>query len=154
MLLILLTGTALFSTQGQTKPSATKKPPTKGSAPATAKTATPAKTITTPSGLQYKDLVEGTGVTPKVGDVVVVHYTGRFTNGKVFDTSVGKRPFEFALGRSQVIKGWDEGVGSMKVGGKRKLIVPANLAYGSQGYPGVIPPNSTLVFMVQLLRIK
>ncbi len=109
---------------------------------------------TTPSGLQYRDMVVGKGPQPKVGDVVVVNYTGRFTNGKIFDTSVGKQPFKFRLGRGEVIKGWDEGVASMHVGGKRKLVIPANLAYGSTGYPGVIPPNSTLVFVVELLNVK
>ena len=110
--------------------------------------------ITTASGLKYVDRVVGKGPVPKQGDTVVVNYTGRFTSGKVFDTSVGKKPFEFALGRGQVIKGWDEGVGGMHVGGKRKLTVPPDLAYGSRGYPGVIPPNSTLIFDVELLKIK
>ncbi len=109
---------------------------------------------TTPSGLQYRDLVVGKGPLPKDGDTVVVNYTGTFTNGKVFDTSVGKQPFEFKLGRGNVIKGWDEGVASMHVGGKRKLVIPPDLAYGPGGYPGVIPPNSTLTFVVELLRIK
>jgi peptidylprolyl isomerase len=109
---------------------------------------------TTPSGLQYRDLVVGKGPLPKQGDTVVVNYTGRFTNGKVFDTSVGKKPFEFRLGRGEVIKGWDEGVASMHVGGKRKLVIPPDLAYGSAGYPGAIPPNSTLTFNVELLGIK
>jgi peptidylprolyl isomerase len=112
------------------------------------------KTTTTPSGLQYVDLVVGKGPQPKHGDTVVVNYTGTFTNGKVFDTSVGKKPFEFKLGRGEVIKGWDEGVASMHVGGKRKLVIPPDLAYGSGGYPGVIPPNSTLTFVVELLQIK
>ena len=121
---------------------------------ATSHTASAAKTVTTPSGLKYVDLLVGKGPTPKDGDTVLVHYTGRFTNGKVFDTSRGKPPFHFVLGRGQVIKGWDEGVASMHVGGKRKLIVPPALAYGAQGITDLIPPNSTLVFHVELLEIK
>jgi len=113
-----------------------------------------AQMTTTPSGLQYRDVVVGKGAQPKNGDTVVVNYTGRFTNGKVFDTSVGKQPFEFKLGRGEVIKGWDEGVASMHVGGKRKLVIPPALAYGAGGYPRVIPPNSTLTFDVELLNIK
>jgi peptidylprolyl isomerase len=109
---------------------------------------------TTPSGLKYRDMVVGKGPQPKAGDTVVVNYTGTFTNGKVFDTSVGKQPFEFKLGRGQVIQGWDGGVATMHVGGKRKLVIPPDLAYGPGGYPGVIPPNSTLTFVVELLKIK
>ena len=109
---------------------------------------------TTSSGLQYRDLVVGKGPQPKDGDTVVVNYTGTFTNGKVFDTSVGKQPFEFKLGRGNVIKGWDEGVATMHVGGKRKLVIPPDLAYGPGGLPGAIPPNSTLTFVVELLNIK
>jgi peptidylprolyl isomerase len=117
------------------------------------------KMTTTSSGLQYLDLVVGKGPLPKNGDTVVVNYTGTFTNGKVFDTSVGKQPFEFKLGHGDVIKGWDEGVASMHVGGKRKLVIPPDLAYGAGGYPNpaggwVIPPNSTLTFVVELLQIK
>jgi peptidylprolyl isomerase len=113
-----------------------------------------AQMTTTPSGLQYRDMVVGKGAQPKVGDTVVVNYTGTFASGKVFDTSVGKQPFKFTLGRGEVIKGWDEGVASMHVGGKRKLVIPPDLAYGAGGYPGVIPPNSTLTFVVELLSIK
>jgi peptidylprolyl isomerase len=112
------------------------------------------KMTTTPSGLEYADLVVGKGPQPKSGNTVVVNYTGTFRSGKVFDTSVGKQPFKFRLGRSQVIKGWDEGVATMHVGGKRKLVIPPDLAYGSGGYPGVIPPNSTLTFEVELLNIE
>ena len=108
----------------------------------------------TASGLGYVDLVEGTGAQPRTGDSVRVHYTGWLENGKKFDSSHDRRePLVFAVGRGQVIKGWDEGVGSMKVGGKRKLVIPANLGYGSQGAGGVIPPNATLIFEVELLGI-
>ena len=108
----------------------------------------------TASGLGYVDLVAGTGPQPKTGDSVRVHYTGWLENGKKFDSSHDRRePLVFAVGRGQVIKGWDEGVGSMKVGGKRKLVIPAGLGYGSQGAGGVIPPNATLIFEVELLGI-
>lgn len=111
--------------------------------------------ITTASGLKYVDLVAGTGAEAKKGDRVVVHYTGWLTDGKKFDSSVDRdEPFIFNLGAGEVIKGWDEGVSSMKIGGKRKLIIPANLGYGSRGAGGVIPPNATLVFEVELLNIE
>ena len=111
------------------------------------------KPKTTASGVQYWDITPGTGATAVSGKKVTVNYTGWLTNGKKFDTSVGKRPFQFKLGAGQVIQGWDDGVAGMKVGGKRQLRIPPNLAYGSQGAAGVIPPNATLVFDVELLAV-
>ncbi|HEX8493248.1 MAG TPA: FKBP-type peptidyl-prolyl cis-trans isomerase [Pyrinomonadaceae bacterium] len=112
------------------------------------------KEVTTASGLKYVDLVEGTGPTPQLGQTVVVHYTGTLQNGTKFDSSVDKnRPFSFPIGRGSVIKGWDEGLMTMKVGGKRKLIIPPKLGYGNQDQPN-IPANSTLIFDVEMLGIK
>ena len=112
--------------------------------------------VKTDSGLQYWDIVVGTGKIAKEGDGVRVHYTGWLDNGKKFDSSVDAgRPFRFVLGNGEVIKGWDEGVAGMKVGGKRQLHIPPDLGYGENGTPdGTIPPNSMLIFDVQLLSIQ
>jgi peptidylprolyl isomerase len=113
------------------------------------------KMITTPSGLKYIDTQVGTGATPKKGQIVRVHYTGKLANGQKFDSSVDRgEPFEFQIGTGQVIKGWDEGVLSMKVGGKRTLIIPSSLGYGARGVGGVIPPDAELHFDVELLGVK
>ena len=109
----------------------------------------------TDSGLEYVDTVVGSGDSPKKGQQVTVHYTGRLTNGKKFDSSVDRgQPFMFTIGIGQVIKGWDEGVMSMQVGGKRTLTIPPQLGYGARGAGSAIPPNATLVFDVELLGIK
>jgi peptidylprolyl isomerase len=113
------------------------------------------KTVTTASGLKYIDVVVGKGASPVVGKHVKVHYTGTLENGRKFDSSVDRnQPFTFIIGVGQVIPGWDEGVMSMKVGGKRKLIIPSNLGYGARGAGGVIPPNATLLFDVELLDVE
>ncbi len=114
------------------------------------------ETITTPSGLQYRDLVVGTGEAASAGRTAVVHYTGWLLDGTKFDSSVDRgTPFEFPLGAGRVIKGWDEGVATMNVGGKRELIIPPDLAYGAQGAAGgLIPANATLKFEVELLELK
>ena len=127
-------------------------------APATAQTSG-SKMTTTASGLKIEDTNVGTGASPKTGQTGVMHYTGWLyvngAKGQKFDSSVDrKEPFEFQIGRGMVIKGWDEGVASMKVGGKRTLIIPPELGYGARGAGGVIPPNATLMFDVELLAVK
>jgi len=113
-----------------------------------------AKTVTTASGLKYVDVKVGSGASPVKGKQVKVHYTGTLENGKKFDSSVDRNaPFTFVIGVGQVIPGWDEGVMSMKVGGKRKLIIPSKLGYGTRGAGADIPPNATLLFDVELLDV-
>lgn len=111
---------------------------------------------TTPSGLKYSDLVEGTGPTPQLGQTVAVHYTGKLVNGTEFDSSrkPGGKPLEFQLGTPKIIKGWNEGIATMKVGGRRTLTIPPTLGYGKEGNPPSIPPNATLIFDVELMGIK
>ena len=117
------------------------------------------KMTVTPSGLEITDTVVGTGDSPKTGQICVMHYTGWLrengAKGKKFDSSLDRgKPFEFPIGMGRVIKGWDEGVATMKVGGKRTLIIPPALGYGARGAGGVIPPNATLMFDVELLAVK
>lgn len=157
---IAIAGVAYLMTQNSTPP-----PPVPPATPP----ATPTTTFTPPapvsvdangiatmaSGLKYKDIVEGTGESPNPGKFVTVHYTGTLTNGKKFDSSLDRgQPYTFVIGKGKVIKGWDEGVMTMKVGGKRKLIIPPDLGYGSRGSGPDIPPNATLLFEVQLLGIR
>jgi peptidylprolyl isomerase len=125
--------------------------------PAAAQTS--GSTMTTPSGLKIQDTKVGTGATPKAGQTCVMHYTGWLyengAKGQKFDSSHDRgQPFEFPIGQGRVIKGWDEGVATMKVGGKRTLIIPPELGYGARGAGGVIPPNATLMFEVELLAVK
>jgi len=119
----------------------------------------PGTTMTTPSGLQITDITIGTGATPRPGQMCTVHYTGWLyengAKGKKFDSSLDRgQPFTFKIAAQQVIRGWDEGVATMKVGGKRTLIIPPNLGYGARGAGGVIPGNATLIFEVELLGVK
>jgi FKBP-type peptidyl-prolyl cis-trans isomerase FkpA len=123
-------------------------------APVVAEGASGPQQVTTASGLKYEDLKVGTGDTADAGKIVSVHYTGWLTSGTKFDSSKDRgQPFEFPLGGGRVIKGWDEGVRGMKVGGVRKLTIPPELGYGARGAGGVIPPNATLVFEVELLKV-
>ena len=153
VLLLMLVAVSLI---GQTAPKATPKKSVPAAPPNTnAPTKVTGDGVKTESGLQYWDIRVGTGAVAKNGDHVKVHYTGWLTTGKKFDSSVdAHQPFDFTIGAGDVIKGWDEGVTGMKVGGKRQLRIPPDLAYGAQGYSGVIPPNATLIFDIQLLSTK
>lgn len=114
-----------------------------------------ANAVTTSSGLKYVEIIEGTGATPQAGQTVEVHYIGTLQDGTKFDSSRDRNtPFTFKIATGQVIKGWDEGVITMKVGGRRQLIIPSELGYGARGAGGVIPPNATLIFDVELLGVK
>ncbi len=145
---LILASTIVWSQTATKKPTAAARPHAIGP---TKVTGTGTKTA---SGLQYWDIKVGTGQEAKKGDHVKVHYTGWLTTGKKFDSSVGGKPFEFRIGNGDVIKGWEEGVTGMKIGGKRQLRIPPDLAYGKEGYPGAIPANATLVFDIQLLGIS
>jgi peptidylprolyl isomerase len=123
--------------------------------PQTSETKKMSEVVTTPSGLKYEVITAGTGATPKAGQTVIVHYTGTLDDGTKFDSSRDRNePFKFKLGAGQVIKGWDEGLATMKVGDRRNLILPPELGYGARGAGGVIPPNATLIFDVELLGIQ
>ena len=147
VLFLFVTGVAIAACSDKdTKTSGEAKPAAVASAPAGA--------VTTPSGLSYVDLVVGNGPQPMSGKTVKVHYTGWLENGTKFDSSVDRgEPFVFTIGAGEVIPGWDEGVMTMKVGGRRRLIVPPQLGYGAAGAGGVIPPNATLIFEVELLDV-
>lgn len=148
LIAILVTASLMFA---QT---ATKKTTTAARPAASGPTKVTGDGTKTASGLQYWDIKVGTGAEAKTGSKVKVHYTGWLTTGKKFDSSIGSSPFEFRLGGGEVIKGWDEGVVGMKVGGKRQLRIPPGLAYGEDGYPPAIPHNATLIFDVQLVSVQ
>jgi FKBP-type peptidyl-prolyl cis-trans isomerase len=145
-ILISISAMPVLAQEATAKPAASTTSPTKVTGPG----------VKTDSGLQYWDIRIGNGTTAKEGSRVRVHYTGWLTNGKKFDSSVDiGKPFDFTIGNGEVIKGWEEGVAGMRVGGKRQLRIPPALGYGADGTPGgPIPPNATLIFDVQLLGVQ
>lgn len=157
VLAVLLLGISLIGTNQNSTTAAANPAATSPVAPTVAaqgQNGTTQGAVTTQTGLQYIDEVVGTGAQPQKGQTVVVNYTGYLDDGTVFDSSVQRnQPYSFVLGTGAVIAGWDEGIASMKAGGKRKLIIPPSLAYGSQGQ-GAIPPNARLTFEVELLEVK
>lgn len=153
---VALVITACIKKENQEQAASSSAPsPAMMANPNASKSASTSSVVTLPDGLKYEVLREGNGPVAKAGQTVAVHYTGWLTNGTKFDSSVDRgQPFDFTLGQGQVIKGWDEGVAGMKVGEKRKLTIPPQLGYGERGAGGVIPPNATLVFDVELLGIQ
>lgn len=148
-------GPGISSTSAPAAPASTATTPEKPAAGKEKQASAAEKVVTTPSGLKYVDLKVGKGESPKPGATVYVHYTGTLQDGTKFDSSRDRgKPFDFVIGQGAVIKGWDEGVATMKPGGRRKLIIPSNLAYGAEGRPPVIPPNATLTFDIELLRVE
>jgi peptidylprolyl isomerase len=152
LLLALLLAAALVSSRPAAATTMTYKA---AAVKTTAAKTTAARSVTLPDGLKYTDVKVGKGPMPRAGQTAVVHYTGTLLDGKKFDSSRDRgQPFEFPLGARKVIPCWDEGVATMRVGGRRKLVCPPALAYGERGYPPVIPPNATLNFDVELLGVR
>jgi FKBP-type peptidyl-prolyl cis-trans isomerase len=155
LVLILLASNISFAQTAPTHTTPAKKAPVAKRPATSGPTKVTGEPTKAADGLEYWDIKVGTGAVAQAGQTVKVHYTGWLTSGKKFDSSVGKAPFEVTpLGSAPVIKGWNEGIIGMKVGGKRQLRIPPDLAYGQNGYPGVIPPGATLIFDVQLLSAQ